>query len=231
MSVVAIIPVKGRFSLLVWTLDRLMEVNRVDRIVMVGHEEEGQELARLMGADWVYHPNFPLGSKYNEGWEYAFRKYDPDHYVFMGASDWMNREWLPVMTELAETYEMVGRNDKYYYSLHPSWNRLLHFTGSEVGSCAVIPRRVVRQYEGRPFNDTMETDLDWSLRANIKDIGGIVHSSEDKESKILSVSCYKWTNAYNFEGYWNNTAKTTRLGHGTDWLKENFKDALEMTLW
>lgn len=87
MSVVAIIPVKGRFSLLVWTLDRLKEVNKVDHVVLVGHEEEARELARLMDLDWVYHPNFPLGMKYNAGWEYAWKKYDPDHYIMMGSGD------------------------------------------------------------------------------------------------------------------------------------------------
>lgn len=231
MSVVAIIPVKGRFSLLVWTLDRLREVNGVDNIVMVGHEDEAFELSRVMGVDWVYHPNFPLGSKYNEGWEFAMRKYDPDHYLFMGASDWMSRDWIPTMLEMTDSYEMVGRNDKYYYNMHPDWNRLVYSTGENIGTGSIVSKRVVRHYDGRPFNDVMDTDLDWSLRANVMDMGGKLYSVNEGLSMRLSVSHYKWTNAYNFEGYWNNMGSCTRLGHGKEWLKENFKDALEMTLW
>lgn len=231
MSVVAIIPVRGRFSLLVWTLDRLKEVNKVDHIVLVGHEEEARELARLMDLDWVYHPNFPLGMKYNEAWHYAWKKYDPDHYIMMGSGDWMSANLVDCMIPLCDEYDMVGRSDKYYYNIGVGWSRLVHVTGLEIGSCSMIPRRVIDSFGGRPFNETMDTDMDWSVRANIVDQGGKLFGMADNESKILSISYHKWSNSYNFDGYWNNRLKGNRLGDGKDWLNDNFRDALQMTLW
>jgi hypothetical protein len=231
MSVAAIVPVRGRFSLLVWTLDRLKEVNKVDHVILVGHEEEAQELARLMDLDWVYHPNFPLGMKYNAGWEYAWRKYDPDHYIMMGSGDWMSSNLISSMQVLCEDHELVGKSDKFYYNIGVNWSRLVHVHGVPVGSCSMVPRRVVDSFDGRPFNDTMDADIDWSLRSNIMDDGGLVFSMSDKETKVLSISYHKWSNAYSFDGYWNNKLRGNRLGDGKDWLRDNFRDALEMTLW
>lgn len=231
MSVVAIIPVKGRLSLLVWTLDRLKETHKVDHIVLVGHEHSAKEMAHLMDLDWVHHPNFPLGMKYNEGWEYAYRKYNPDHYIFMGASDWMSFDWLPKMISNMGDNGMVGRSEKYYYNISPMGNRLVHHIGTKVGMCSIVSREVVAEFNGRPFNDVMDTDLDWSLRANIQQIGKSVLDLTDLSCNCLSVSYHKWINMYNFEGYWNNRHLSTRMSDGKDWLREHFRDALEMTLW
>ena len=231
MSVVAIIPVKGRLSLLVWTLDRLKELNKVDHIVLVGHEHDAKEIADLMDLDWVHHPNFPLGMKYNEGWEYAYRKYDPDHYIFMGASDWMSVDWIPTMVALIGSNGMIGRSEKYYYNISPMGNRLVHHKGSDVGMCSIVSRGVVAEYGGRPFNDVMDTDLDWSLRANVKEIGMNVHDLMGVPCNCMSISYYKWFNMYNFEGYWNNRHYSDRMSDGRNWLREHFRDALEMTLW
>jgi hypothetical protein len=231
MSVVAIIPVRGRLSLLVWTLDRLKAVNKVDHVVLVGQDPEAKDIADVMGFDWIYHPNFPLGLKYNEGWEYAYKKYDPDFYLFMGTSDWMSADWIPTMVSRIGENGMIGRTEKYYYNISPLGNRLLHHKGSELGMCSILSRAFVSEMDGRPFNDVMDTDLDWSLRANVKDVGMGLMPLDNVDCNCMSVSYHKWVNMYNFEGYWNNKLLSTRMSDGKDWLRQHFRDALEMTLW
>jgi hypothetical protein len=222
-SICVIIPVKGRLSLLAWTLDRLLGSGY--KVVCVGSDYEAEDLVRLMGADWVYHPNFPLGMKYNAGWEYAMRKYDPDFYVMGNASDWYSNGLIESMIVNIGNNKAIGLINKHYYNVSDLGSRLCFVKNGRLGGSGLVVRGdVVRDWGGRIFNDVMDMDLDWSILDNLKGHIGIYRGN----IPLLSISFHKWPNAYNFETYWCNGVM---MGDGRDFLREHFKDCIDMTLW
>lgn len=230
--IVAVIPVKGRHSLLVWTVDRLKEINKIDKIILVGNDYEAEQLALALDVEWLHHPNNPLGMKYNAGYQYAMRKYNPDHYILMGASDWFSPNWVEKMLPYLDMYDMVVKHDKHYYNIGRYYNRLLRNQKKVVaGTGAIVSGKIVKLFKGRPFNDVMDNDLDWSIVSNIKDEGGQVGICKDEDALSLSISYHKWGNSYSFDGYWNNRLDSDQMGDGSVWLRDNFPEAINMTLW
>lgn len=223
MNICVIIPVRGRLSLLAWTLDRLLGDGY--KVVAVGNDYEAEDLVRSMGADWVYHPNFPLGMKYNAGWEYAMRRYDADYYVMGNASDWYSDGLLEDMILGIGDNDAIGLKDKHYYHMSHIGNRLCYVKDGRLGGSGLVVRgEVVKEWGGRLFNDTMDMDLDWSILDNLKGRVGVYGG----KLPLLSISFHKWSNAYNFEAYWN---KGLMMGDGRDFLREHFRDCIDMTLW
>jgi len=227
MNMVAIIPVHGRLSLLAWTLDRL--VSSGCKVVCVGSDPEAQDLVRSMGIDWVYHPNHPLGMKYNAGWEYAMRKYDPDHYLMGNASDWYGRGYLQYACRNMNGYDGFAPSNKYYLHYGRNGRLLVDNKGSVPRSTGlVLTRDVVRHFDGRPFNDTMDSDLEWSVMTNLKDEGFRVKVYDQMAYPVMGISFHKWGGSYRFDSYWN---RGNQMGDGWEWLMINFPEALGMTLW
>lgn len=233
MKTAAIIPVRGRISLLAWTVSRLKDLNDIDHVILVGHEDEAYDLAKMMDVDWVHHPNFPLGMKYNAGWEYAWKKYNADYYMMMGSSDWFSPNWVDVMVSDMGKADFVVKRDKYYLNMGRYGNRMVYWKnkGGYASSGMIVGKRMMDMLNGRPFNDVMDNDLDWSIVDNIKSVKGKMSICDNKEAKSLSISYHKWSNAYSFDGYWNNQALCDQMSDGKDFLRANFMDALDMTLW
>lgn len=199
------------------------------KVVLVGNDFEAEEMAVSMGADWVWHPNHPLGLKCNAGWSYAMKQYDPDFYVMGNASDWYSDGYLEFACSQIGNYGGFAVTNKYFLNYGRRENRLVDNLGNEPRSSGLIlTREVVNDFDGEPFNDVMDSDLDWSILTNVKDAGFRLNTYAGLDHKVLSVSFYKWVNAYNFEGYWG---RGVRMGDGRDWLREHFPDALDMTLW
>lgn len=227
MNLCVIIPVHGRLSLLAWTLDRLLMAGH--KVVLVGNDFEAEDMALTMGADWVWHPNRPLGTKLNAGWRYAMEVYDPDFYLMGNASDWYSSGYLDYACSQVGNYGGFAVTNKYYLNFGRREKRLVDNLGSVPRSSGlVLTREVVRDFDGEPFNGVMDSDLDWSVLTNVKDAGYQLKVYRELDHKVLSISFYKWLNAYSYEGYWH---KGVRMGDGRDWLREYFPDAMDMTLW
>ncbi len=226
MKICVILPIWGRHSLLAWSLDRLL--SKGYKVVVVGHEEQARDLVDVMGADWVYHPNFPLGMKFNEGWEYAMRKHQCDYYLMGNVSDWYSDTYINGLVSQIGDGMAIGTSEKWYYNIGKWGNRLCRYRGDDVVSSGLmLSRNGLVDLGGRPFNDVMDSDLDWSIIDNLK--GKVIRYKGD--GKVLSISFHKWINSYSFDGYWNNKMMCDQFSDGRDWLKEHFRDALEMTLW
>lgn len=233
MKTAAIIPAKGRVPLLMWTIDRLKDINKVDHVIIVGHEPEIKDVAMVMECDWLYHPNFPLGMKMNEGWEYAWKKYNPDAFVYVGSSEWLTDGWVTEMIPNIGKYDMIGNGEKHFLNVglnHRRFCRLRTPDKNPIGTGSIVSRRIVEAMNGRPFHDHIDNELDWSLIENIRSYGGKVLKIKS-ESKSLSISYHKWPNQYDFVNYWNNGILCDQMGDGNDFLKEFFKDSMDFTLW
>lgn len=227
MNICVIIPVHGRLSLLAWTMDRLMAIGC--KVVCVGSDMEAEDLVKSMGADWVFHPNRPLGMKYNAGWSYAMHKYDPDFYVMGNASDWYGQGYLHYACTNIGSHDGFAPSIKYYLHYGPLGRLLVDNTGSAPRSSGlVLTRDVVRHFEGSPFNDTMDSDLEWSIMTNLKDEGFRIKVYDQTAFPVMGISYHKWPSAYRFDAYWN---KGVQMGDGWEFLMVNFPQALDMTLW
>src|SRR5688572_7366782 len=94
--VAACLAVQGRLPLLRYTIKRLFEKNKVDRVICSGDQPEDRKLCESLGAIWVQARNNPLGNKWNKSFQEA-AKYNPDACVFVGSSDWISDNWIPFM--------------------------------------------------------------------------------------------------------------------------------------
>lgn len=199
------------------------------KVICVGSDLEAEDLVRSMGADWVFHPNRPLGMKYNAGWTYAMKQYDPDFYVMGNASDWYGQGYLHYACTNMDSYDGFAPSVKYYLHYGPLGRLLVDNRGSIPRSSGlVLTRDVVRHFEGCPFNETMDGDLEWSIMTNLKDEGFRVKVSDQTLYPVMGVSYHKWPSSYRFDAYWN---KGTQMGDGWEFLMVNFPQALDMTLW
>jgi len=160
---------------------------------------------------------------------WLLEKYDPDFYLMGNASDWYSSGYLDYACSQVGNFGGFAVTNKYYLNFGRRDNRLVDNLGSVPRSSGLIlTREVVNDFDGEPFNGVMDSDLDWSVLTNLKDSGHKLKVYRDLDHKVLSISFYKWVNAYNFEGYWH---KGVRMGDGRDWLREHFPDAMHMTLW
>jgi hypothetical protein len=237
MTTCAIIPVKGRYPLLFWTVDRLKTVNKIDHIILVGHEKEGEDAARAMNVDWLYHPNDPLGAKCNTGWQFALKKYDPDYYVFVGSGDWLSENYIPEMIPYLNEFDMVGRPDMYLLNIGSHGNRMCHWSGyldarrgEPIGIGRMLRRSIVQKMQGNPFNSSIDQSLDHSMITNIHLLGGSYFLVTEPLNASLAISCYKWPHRHAFDDYWRGCDGSKLMGDGKPFLKEYFPQALQMTL-
>jgi len=102
---IAIIPVKGRTQLVPHTIAQALKV--VDKVICV--VSRWNKNTDFSGATEVLNvkAHVRLGAKWNAGFE-AARKYDPDHVLFIGSSDWVSENWMDVMLPHTEDCDIVG---------------------------------------------------------------------------------------------------------------------------
>ena len=166
---VAVIPVHERHSLLRVTIKRLYEKNGVDHVICIG-ENSNREVCQNAGAEFVEHPNLPLGRKWNAGFRVA-RQYRPDCVVYVGSSDWLSDNWLSVMYPLSLMYAVVGKLD--FNMLHIGsglkvgfWPRYPVGTGREnelIGIGRLISREFLDLIAWEPFDDELNKSMDWCI--------------------------------------------------------------------
>lgn len=236
-SVAACIPAKGRIPLLRQTIRRLKWINRIDHVIVAGHEKEVQELCFVEEADFVYHPNNPLGQKWNASFEFALKNYDADAYLFVGSSDWVHNDYLDVALPLVEQYDLIGKPDFYLYDIGEKEGRLCHWKGYEgnrqgepIGIGRVLSKRIMHKMEGRPFADWLESSLDYNMLQHVLVYSGKIKLIEDKLLKTLSLSHYAWSNKHSFTDHWTGRLPSEQIEHATEWMKKYFPEFEKVVL-
>ena len=233
---IAVIPVHGRLPLLKVTINRLYEKNKIDKVICIGNKKE-QQICEDSGAEFHIYSNNPLGKKWNYGFRIA-KEYSPDAVLYVGSSDWLSNNWLPVLIPFIERgYAIAGKFD--YNLLHISDRMNLtwfpHYpkgSGREnelIGIGRLLSREFLDAIDWMPFDDYLNKSMDYSMWIKLgnlqkKGMKLLPYAHNLHEIQSLSVSCDLWTNLHNSNG-------TIPLSQSEGWLKIWFPEALKLNLY
>lgn len=237
MTTAAIIPVKNRLPLLKHTIQRLLYKNGVDYVICVGSNKDEQECCERWGAEWVYHPNDPLGMKWNEGWQFAMDTHDPDAYLFVGSSDWLSDNYLPRMLPWLNQFDIIGKYDMWLYDIGVNGGRLCYWpgyvgerAGDTIGIGRLLSRDIVKKMGGRPFQNNLDNSMDHSMMVHALSYGANCAVIPNREILSLSVSCHAWVNKHKFEEHWRGELPSENHSHGKEWMTKHFPEIYDVRL-
>lgn len=205
MKIIAIIPVHGRLPLLKLTIERLYFKNKIHHVICIG-EEENKKTCNDAGAEFIVHPNKPIGKKLNVGFLRA-KELKPDAVSFVGSSDWLCDTWFDITGPLAEKYEIIGKRDFNMAHINESIHVSV-WPGYPLGSCRerepigigrVCSASFMDKVEWMPFEDHLNNSLDYSMMLAMQKHNGTCFIYNSPEIQSLSISCEKWTNMHKFE--------------------------------
>lgn len=227
------IPVHGRLPLLQRTIKRLYFNNGVSHIICVGDTDEERRLCHHMGAEFLKHDNKPLGKKWNTGFLKA-KESNPDAVVYVGSSDWISDNWLPVLLPLVEEHDIIGKTD--FNMLHiGEETKLAHWphyplgSGREnesIGIGRLLSRDFLERINWTPFDDYLNMSMDfsmWKKFTNNCKGGQLLFNSVEVQS--LAISCDSWDNMH--KGDFDSGA-VYPFRFPLLWLKMWFPDAIEL---
>lgn len=229
---VAVIPCFGRFKLLEKTVDRLYKVNKITKVILVGHEPQVRRIADLSNSIFVNHKNSPLGRKWNAGFQ-AAKIYGSDAVLFVGSSDWISENWLSEALKHLPEYDLIGRLDCYLLDINThTGKRLVHWPGyghgvrseEPIGIGRVISARVLNKIDWRPFDDTRDNSMDWFMYDAVLKHSGKVKLM-DNDTFSMAISTNAWPNKHKFEEHWNNRLPSKRIAEVNEFIRSNFPEA------
>lgn len=205
MKIVVPIPVFGRFPLLIQTIKRLYERNKVYKVICIGHEPEAEWIAKSLGAEWIYHANSPLGAKWNTGFQ-ACKKYDPDGVLFAGSSDWFSDNYITDGAEYLSEFDLIGMLGCHFADIADTV-RVVHWEGYKdktrlgepIGIGRILSAQLLTRINWTPFEDHLVNSMDWSMWQKTK------HSKIkllDNTFKTMSISTNKWVNKHKFADHY-----------------------------
>jgi hypothetical protein len=254
LKTIAVIPVKGRLPLLRVTLSRLHEKNRVEHIICVGDTEEERKLCNSCGAEFVEHPNNPLGKKWNAGFLKA-KVYNPDFIVYVGSSDWLSDNWVNTMLPYAEKHLLVGKRDFYMLHYYRTWLIREHKIklalwphypkdsprfDEPIGIGRILSREFLECVNWMPFDDWRNDAMDACMWRKLKEVQLLTGKEkeeidpkftcgviENENIKSLAVSCDAWGNLHKSDFRFPHIEynDTKQL-----WLLKYFPEALKIEL-
>lgn len=232
-KIIAVIPTHGRHPLLRVTISRL--VNQGVGVICVGSDFD-QDVCENAGADFYYHSNKPLGKKWNYGFLIA-KNYKPDFVLYVGSSDWISDNWLPVLLPLAKDVDIVGKPD--YNLLHitsqlsgnlytlANWPGYPLGTGREyepIGGGRILNAHWLDKIGWKPFDDYLNMSMDYSMYGKLN--GGKCLLFNSPEIQLLALSCNKWSNMHESDFKSN----VIMFREPELWLQRWFPDALKLEL-
>jgi hypothetical protein len=227
LKTIAVIPVHGRIPLLKITIQRLFDRNGVDHIICVGSEEE-RAVCNNAGAEFFEFANKPLGKKWNYGFMMA-KKYNPEFIIYVGSSDWLSDNWIPVLLPLAEKVDMIGKPD--FNMLHIGSEMIVaNWPGypiarrhEPIGIGRILNSRWLDKIGWRPFEDELNKSMDWCMCRKLKaDDTCMMFNSPEIQS--LSVSCEAWSNMHTSD--FNDNV--TPFQRPDLWLEKWFPEAFKL---
>jgi hypothetical protein len=231
---IACLAVSGRRPLLKLTIQRLIHVNKVEHVICSGDDEEDRQTAVNAGAEWVNCANYPLSKKWNRSF-HAASFYDPDYYLFVGSSDWLSENWLPVMYDhMKDGTGMAGKRDMYLLDNGANgYKRLCHWPGyigeresETIGIGRILSAEAMEKLNFSPFDAGIHNGMDGSMQRRLNVVKSPIKTITDESLKSLSISDYRWPNKHKFEDHWNNILPSTIIENANEWLQENFNEAM-----
>jgi len=236
-NIFAAIPVNGRHELLTHTIGRLLNKCGVSKVYCMGDNEEDKKVCEKAGAEWVHHPNRPLGSKWNSGIEAAIKsgiKYDG--FLFVGSSDWVSDNWIDTFAPYLEYYDMVGTTNCYFLDINTdSTRRLIHWggytnerKGEAIGIGRMYSMRIIKKLGGKVFIDKSDNSMDYQSLQNVLSVGGNVRSFVAYDAKTVSISTNKWVNKHIFENEFKYRIDSDEVNDIEKWLKQWFPEGFKV---
>jgi len=209
MKVVAVVACHGRLPLLKQTIQRLLIKNKVSAVVCVGSQEERQTCIDA-GAMFIMHENRPLGKKWNAGFV-AARELIPDALLFVGSSDWLSDNWLPLLLPYMKNYDLIGKPDYTMMDISETI-RMSHWVGygpgpretEPIGIGRLVSARILNKIGWRPFDDNRNNSMDYMMFNKVAEAKGKIGMVESDHLVALSISTNKWPNMHKFEDHWND---------------------------
>jgi hypothetical protein len=236
--VIAALAVHGRLPLLEHTIRRLYQKNGCYRVVCSGSNPEDKALCISLGAIWVHHDNRHLGGKWNFAFK-AAKEYEPDAVLFVGSSDWVCDNWIPLMQPHVEAHGFAGVPGCYLADLSQNI-RLCHWKGYDgyraeradetIGIGRMLSRRLLDAIKWEPFRPTLKNSLDRSMKDNAASHGFTDFMVDDERLKALSLSTVLWLNKHKFWMHYpdmngNMMIPSELISEPESWLKQNFPEA------
>lgn len=230
MKIVVPIPVYGRYPLLKQTVNRLYFKNQVHKVILIGDTPEVKEIAEAMNCEYVYHPNRPLGAKWNAGFK-ACEKYKPDAVVFCGSSDWLSDDYL---THYDPTKDVAGKLGCHFADIGQNLNRAVFWAGyhkpdrmgETIGIGRILSQRILKLIEWQPFNPLMDSSLDYSMWNKCKEAGATFQTIPQGDGMLLSISHYSWKNKHIFQDHWDNKLPSQRVDFAK--MLNDFPELMEL---
>jgi hypothetical protein len=210
MKVVAAIPVKGRHPLLKYTIKRLLTKCGVSKVICVGDKED-RAACEEFGADYVVFTNYPLGLKWNIGFQ-ATKEHDPDAVLFVGSSDWVSDDWCSTMFPYLETHYMAGKLGCHLLDIREGFYRCVYWPGYKdgmrrldarrhnepIGIGRMLSREFLQRIKYTPFDNNQDNSLDWTM---YQKAGSSVKVSDDNVYS-MAISTDRWVNKHKFNEHW-----------------------------
>ena len=250
MKTIAVMPVLGRHPLLKHTISRLLNKNGCDIVICAGNKEDRQ-VCEKAGAIFTQQNNDYLGRKWNALFAMA-KPHNPDAVLFVGSSDWLSDNWIPVMSKhLSEKNQMVGKAGCYMLDIKTQGNasyttyrkpyaqpeyRLIYWPGYKWGSpknnkhnrdkeSIGIGRLISREGLDSIRWRPFENSLNFSLDYSM-------YKRFLKKNKIvydnsihsMGISTDRWKNKHTFEAHWNNTNPSKRIIDPHKFCKQYFDE-------
>lgn len=228
-KIVAVMACYGRLPLLRYTIERLLKKNGCDAVVCVGGQDEKQTVINA-GGIFVEHENYPLGKKWNAGFK-AAKELNPDGLLFVGSSDWLTDNWLPVLVPYLDKFDMIGKPDFYLFDIG-TIDRSCHWVGygqgerelEPIGIGRLVSARIMEKFDWSPFDSHRNSSMDWQMYLRVRNNSGKIKLITSDGIRSLSISTNRWSNLHKFEDHWMDKvpSKSTRLF--PDWAHEIFPE-------
>ena len=172
-KIIAVIPIYGRELLLPFTIKRLLEKNKLFKVICCGDRESDKNVCLASGADWVQVENNPLGNKWNKGFEYS-KQFDPDGILFVGSSDWISQNWINEAWNYIKNddFAMVGKKDFYMVDIpidgKIKYCKWLGYESNEranepIGIGRLISRKFLEAIDYTPFEKNANNSMDYFM--------------------------------------------------------------------
>jgi hypothetical protein len=148
--------------------DQLLAAGCKARIVVGGDQPEHRSLCEEMGCEWVETPNHPLGAKWNNICESAFKDTDSDYMFVVGSDDLVSPLLVAdYIKECRKGTPYMGVQSCMFYSA--AQKKLFNFSqlGVTVGAGRMIHRNVLSIAKYRPWIDEKERGLDNSMDSKV----------------------------------------------------------------
>jgi len=224
MKTIAVIPVHGRLSILQHTIRRLYQVNKVNHVICVGGEEEKETCIRS-GAEFVEHPNEPLGRKWNAGFRTA-RAHSPDAVLYLGSTNWLSQNWTDIMSQALGGAMMAGKPDfnilnkddmtmirwMHYPRERPKLKHYLNKgklqfmrAGGRMNEPVGIGRMLRADFldavNWEPLDPERNNFMDGSMMQSLSEIKGNYSLIKQGNIQSLKISTSKWSSLNTFDMY------------------------------